>query len=251
MRADEHHPVAAFVDVGGAIVGALVAVPATMTLRVIVVMFAFVGVAHAGARGTFRLGVLPLDLTSSRDTPLFGSSIHEAVDDYNAAAMAYDERVGSTTARIDAADLGLNETLLVFAPGLELGEGIYFFRVEAPVGVADDLRSIGVGLYPLNAQFVFGRSVAVYGSLGGSASWLDRPGPGDRGGLVMARVAAGLRLAQHLVVEVGYNAFALGGTVNQERLANMSTGEPLPAPNDVVAAGEAHGIVDASLGVAF
>ena len=207
---------------------------------------------HAETRATFRLGVLPLDLRSSSDTPLFGSQVDRVVDRYNEAADAYDRMNGGTTARVDQGDLGLDETLLVFAPGLETGEGMYFFRIEAPLGISDDLRSFGVGLYPLNLQLALHRSFVMYGSLGGSASWLDRPGPGDKGGLLMARVAIGARVARHVMIELGYNAFALGGTVNEERLANMGEGVAMPPePSDVVSAGESNGIFDASLGLAF
>jgi hypothetical protein len=223
-----------------------------MFIIVLALVIARVDHTRAETRATFRLGVLPLDLRSSSDTPLFGSQVDRVVDRYNDAADAYDRMNGGTTARIDQSDLGLDETLLVFAPGLEAGDGMYFFRIEAPLGVSDVLRSFGVGLYPLNLQLALHRSLAIYGSLGGSASWLDRPGPGDKGGLLTARVAIGARVARHVMIELGYNAFALGGTVNEERLANMGEVVAMPpAPSDVVAAGEANGIFDASVGVAF
>src|SRR5215207_8879609 len=87
-------------------------------------------ITHADTRGTFRLGVMPLELESSSDTPLFGGSVASVVDDYNAVAAARDRMSGETSARIDASDLGVAETLLVFAPGLELGSGFHFFRIE-------------------------------------------------------------------------------------------------------------------------
>jgi hypothetical protein len=222
-----------------------------MIVVIVALGFTGVGLTHADTRSTFRLGVMPLELQSSSDTPLFGGRVDRVVNDYNTAAAAYDRMNGGSTARIDASQLGVAETLLVFAPGLELGSGLYFFRIEAPIGIADDLRSFGVGIYPINLQAPLGRSVAVYGSLGASASWLDRPGPGDVGALVTVRAAAGLRLAQHLVVEVGYNAYALGGNINRDRLAAMTETMTLSEPGKAVSAGEARGIVDASLGFAF
>ena len=208
-------------------------------------------VSHADTRGTFRLGMMPLELKSSSDTPLFGGSVASVVDDYNSAAAAYDRMSGETSARIDASDLGVTDTLLVFAPGLELGSGIYFFRIEAPIGIGDELRSVGVGVYPINLQAALSRSFVVYGSAGASASWLDRPGPGDVGALVTLRVAVGARLARHLVVEVGYNAYALGGNINRGRIADMTETMTFAEPDKAIAAGDARGIVDASLGVAF
>jgi hypothetical protein len=212
---------------------------------------ATVGITHADTRATFRLGVLPLELESSADTPLFGDRVAGTVDDYNAAAEAYDRMNGGTTARISASDLGVTETLLVFAPGLELGTGLYFFRLEVPIGVGNDLRSIGLGVYPINFQLPIGNGNALYVSGGASASWLDRLGPGDIGALVTLRGAAGVRLARHVVFEVGYNAYTLGGNINRSRLAAMKESMTLDEPGKAVSAGEARGIVDASLGVAF
>jgi hypothetical protein len=211
-----------------------------------------VGLAHADTRGTLRLGVMPLDLVSSSDTPLFGADVDRVVDRYNAAAAARDRMTGGTTARLDASDLGVTETLLVFAPGLELGSGAYFFRLEAPIGIADDMKSIGVAVYPVNLQVAVRRDAVLYVSAGGSASWLDREGSGDKGGLVSSRVAGGVRIADHIIVEVGYNAFVLGGSVNKQRLANMDAATTQGVePDQVISAGEARGILDASVGLAF
>jgi hypothetical protein len=224
-----------------------------MIRRIIAVTVALTarGTTHAETRGTFRLGVLPLDLEASADTPLFGARIERAVDDYNTAADAHDRMTGATTARIDTSDLGVTETLLVFAPGFEQGSGVYFFRMEAPIGIANDLRSIGLGLYPVNLQVPVGRSAAIYGSGGAIASWLDRPGSGDVGALVMVRAAAGFRAARHVVFELGYNAYALGGNVNSGRLADMAEARTLAEPDKAISGGDAKGIVDASLGLAF
>ncbi len=225
--------------------------------RTLVVVVALAAAAaqtsYADTRGTLRFGVMPLDLVSSSDTPLFGSDVTNVVDKYNAAAAAHDQMSGARTARLEAADFGVAETLLVFAPGLELGAGPYFFRIEVPLGVADDLKSLGVGVYPLNLQARLRPSVALYVSAGGSASWLDRPGTGDVGGLLTARVAVGLRVARHVVVEVGYNAFVLGGSYNNQRLKDMANGTAMEvvSPDQVISAGEARGIIDASLGLAF
>lgn len=227
-----------------------------MIRRILVVVVALiaadVGLTEADTRGTVRLGMLPLELEASADTPLFGASVERMIDKYNDAVAAHDRVSGGTTARIDTADVGVAETLLVIAPGLELGGGgTYFFRLEVPVGITDDLTSVGLGMYPINLQLALRPSAVIYASLGGSASWLDRPGAGDVGALVTARAAGGVRIARHLVFELGYNAFVLGGSYNKERLDQMADAMPLVEPNQVVSAGEARGIVDASLGLAF
>jgi hypothetical protein len=208
--------------------------------------------ASAETRGTLRAGMMSLELQSSADTPLFGGQIDRAITRYNAAIAAYDQATGATMQRIDASDLRVAETLFLVAPGIEVGGRHYFFRLEAPLGLAADLRSVGVGLYPINLQAQPGKSLAVYVSAGGTASWLDRPGPGDVGGLVAIRGAAGVRIARRLLVEVGYSAFALGGTVNRDQLESMTvTADAMQHPDHVVAAGEARGLFDVSAGIAF
>ncbi len=206
-----------------------------------------VGEAHAEVRGTLRVGVLPLELESSSDTPLFGGSVDDAVKGYNAMARA------RGMARIDAGDLGVAETLVVVAPGIETGAGPYFFRLEGMLGRSADLTSIGVGIYPLNLQARVHRSATAYLSVGGTASWLDRSGSGDVGALLTGRAAVGARFARHFVAEVGYSAFALGGTVNRDRLAAMQMDETIDeaALEDTIAVGQASGLVDISVGVTF
>ncbi len=222
-------------------------------LRALVVVMMFAGSASAETRGTLRLGLLPLDLESSSETPLFGEQVDRAVVEYNAAAKVIDRRTGSTTARIDAGDLGVAETLAMISPGLETGSGHYLFRIEAPIGIGSNLRSIGLGIYPIGFQGKLGRDVAIYASAGGTASWLDRPGPGDVGGLLTVRAAIGARFSNRIVAELGYSAFALGGTVNHDRLEQMMLGEDmqLPAPETVISAGEARGLFDVSVGLTF
>ncbi len=208
--------------------------------------------ASAETRGTLRFGVMALELESSPETPFFGDEVGRAVDRYNTAVAAYEQASGRPMARIDESDLGVAETLFMFAPGIEAGGRHYFFRLEAPIGLASDLRSFGLGIYPINLQVTPRRGLAAYVSAGGTASWLDRPGDGDVGGLVAIRAAAGMRIARRVLVELGYSAFALGGSVNNERLESMSiTAEDIEQPDRVLSAGEARGLVDVSLGIAF
>lgn len=209
-------------------------------------------VARGETRGTLRVGLAPVDLQASPETPLFGAELDQAVADYNAAAAAFEQRHGGQMARIAAGDLSLTETLVVLAPGLELADGHYLFRIEAPIGLADDLRSVGLGIYPIGVQGKLRRDVVAYASAGGAVSWLDRPGAGDLGGMIAARGVVGLRFANHITGELGYTAYALGGNLNRDRLDQMAIDELARlAPDDLIAAGEAHGMLDVSLGVAF
>lgn len=222
-------------------------------LRVLAIVMVLGGSASAETRGTLRLGLLPLDLESSSETPLFGAQVDRAVDEYNAAAAAFDRRTGSRTARIDAGDVGVAQTLAMISPGIEASSGHYVFRIEAPIGVGGELTSIGLGLYPIGFQGRVRKDLVVYASLGGTASWLDREGDGDVGGLVTARAALGARFASRVVAELGYSAFALGGTYNGDRLDEMTLGEDmqLPPPSSVISAGEARGLLDVSVGLTF
>lgn len=202
--------------------------------------------SHADSRGTLRVGVLPLDLESSSDTPLFGEHVDRAVSNYNTAAAAR-----GMSSRIDAADLGIAETLYSIAPGVEVGAGHYLFRLEGVLGLGADLKSFGIGIYPLGLQGRVGRSVVVYVSAGGTASWLDRSGSGDVGGLVGVRGAVGARIVERFVVEIGYNAFILGGTVNRQKLDDMMATGDTSDVDGAISAGEARGLVDLSVGLSF
>jgi hypothetical protein len=211
--------------------------------------------AHAdgGVRAAVRFGVLPLDLDASADTPFFGDDLSRAVTAYNMAAAAYDREHGTSTARATTDDVAVHDTLLLISPGLELGSGPLFFRAEVPLGFGSELRSVGVGLYPLNLQAHVTRKAALYASLGGQASKLDRSDMADdSGALVAARAAAGIRFS-HALVEVGYNAFALGGSIDSTQLDAMTVNRnaPPPRPETAISAGEAAGIVDVSVGVSF
>lgn len=220
--------------------------PAGMRALVVLGVLATAGFAEAEVRGTVRVGMLPLDLEASADTPVFGAHVQDAVNDFNAAAAAR----GMST-RIDAGELGIAANLYSIAPGFEVGSGRYVFRLEGVLGVADELRSFGVGVYPLGVQGKLSHRVILCASAGGILSWLDRSGEGDVGGLVIARLAFGARLAERLLVEVGYSPFVLGGNVNQTRLDDMRSGAMPTELDGAISAGEAHGLLDVSMGLSF
>jgi hypothetical protein len=198
--------------------------------------------------------VVPLDLESDANTPFFGDDVNDAVTAYNTAAAAYDRMSGATTERIDAGDLGVSDTLVTIAPGLELGAGPLFFRVEGIAGYGSELRTYGLGVYPLNVQLGLTKDLGVYASLGGTASYLTREGTTEDGALISARAAGGVRIGRYMVLEVGYSAYTIGGIVDESKLRDMVedyNGGPPPDPDGAVAAGEAKGLVDVSVGVSF
>jgi hypothetical protein len=231
---------------------------------VVAIVLAGSGVAHADVRGVFRLGVEPLGLEPSDDTPFIGSHVGDAVAAYNAAATAYNRAHGyaagsamaSTT--IDRSALGLHATLVTFAPGLELGGEHVMFRLEGLVGVSDRVRAYGIGLYPLDLALPLrGGAVTPYLVAGGTLRWLDRSdSDGEVGGLVTLRAAVGARFGRHLVAELGVGLFMLGGVYNGAVLQSMSGYDPRgsapPPPADRVAAGgEQSGMIDVSIGFAL
>ena len=204
--------------------------------------------AIADVHGTVRVGVMPLELRASEDTALFGRDVEDAVMAYNAVARA------TGAAPIETRDLSLSETLLVLAPGFDAGGDRLYFRLEGQLGIGDDMRTFGFGLYPLNVRARVHRSVEGYISLGGSASWLDRNGSGDRGALLAARGAVGAKLGKGFLVELGWSAFAVGGSVDRARVEQMIDARELPTPKtaqEAVVAGDGSSVVDVSVGFAF
>lgn len=209
--------------------------------------------AHASPRATLRFGVVHLELEATRDTPIIGDDMFATIDQVNDAVDIFEKITGRMgMPRLHSSDIDLDETLYTVSPGIEFGGGRHhFFRFEVPIGFSDDLTAVGVGIYPINLQVQTPAGSALYLSLGGSASWLDRPGPGDIGGLLVARAAAGARFARHLTFEVGFSAFALGGTYNRDALAVLDREDLRHRPDELITAGEARGLVDFSLGLTF
>jgi hypothetical protein len=217
--------------------------------------------AAADARATFRLGVEPLGLDPSEDTPLVGSHVGDAVAAYNAASAAYNRLHGyapgsaMASGTIDRSALGLHTTLVTFAPGLELGGEHVRFRIEGLASVSDRLHAFGIAMYPLDLALPLASgAVAPYLVAGGTLRWLDRSDvDGESGGLVTLRAAAGARIGGHVAVELGVGLYLLGGVYNGAELQSMSSYDPrssapLPAPDRAVAGGEQSGMIDVSVG---
>jgi hypothetical protein len=228
---------------------------------IVAMLIAGRGTVHADARGVFRIGVEPLGLEPSEDTPFVGSHVNDAVVAYNAASTAYNRAHGyaagsaMASAPIDRSALGLHTTLVTFAPGLEVGGDHVRFRIEGLAGVSDRVRALGIGMYPLDLALPL-RSVPVTPYLvgGGTLRWLARSDTASEvGGLVTLRAAAGARIGSHAVVELGVGLFMLGGTYNGAELRSMTGYDPRgnapPPPADHVAAGgEQSGMIDISIG---
>ncbi len=220
-------------------------------------------VAVADSRGVLRVGVVTLDLAPTDATPYLGGRVDDIVGAYNGASDAYNEAHGypagseMASGTIDRDDLGVRATLVTVAPALEVGGDHYFFRLEGVAGFGDDLRALGVGVYPINlAAKLRGGDVRPYLSAGGTASWLDRiGGAGEIGGLVTARVAVGVRVGR-ASLEIGYGAFVMGALVDRGRLNTMTDYDPRgdappPRPETAIAGGEQRGMVDLSLGLSL
>jgi len=231
---------------------------------VVALVLAAGGVAQADARLVLRLGVEPLALEPSADTPYVGSHVADAVTAYNAAAMAYNRahgyQAGSSmaSAPIDRSALGLHETLVTFAPGLDVGGEHVRFRLEGLLGVSAGVRAIGVGVYPLDVAVPLrGGTLTPFLVAGGTVRWLDRSGSdGEVGGLVTLRAAAGAWIGRHVVIELGVGLYMLGGLYNSAELRSMTSYDPRgsappPAPTRAVTGGEQSGMVDVSFGFAL
>ncbi len=217
-------------------------------MRFLAVLFV-VASAHADVRGVVRVGTMHLDLQASRDTMVFGDEMGRVVDAYNLAADLYSAQTGQAVRHIDVHELGIDDRLVTLAPGVEVGKTL-FVRMEGMFALGSELRIFGLGLYPLNVQFRVPHATVIYLSAGMTAGWLDRDSNGV-GMLASARVACGLRIHEHFLVEAGYSAFVLGGVLDTPRLDRLGPDAPLPWPHDMIAAGEARNVVDLSIGFAF
>jgi hypothetical protein len=230
-------------------------------LAALLLVMAVAHTARADVRSVVRVGVLPISLSSGRDTPMIGESIGDAVMAYNAAADAYEAAHGQrpmSTERIAADDFGIRGALLTVSPGVELGGEHAYVRFEAQFGFGDDLRAIGIGIYPLNvAMPLRRRTIVPYLSLGGVASWLDRTSTdGELGGMFSARAALGVRFGTRLTVEAGYGAYVFGALLDRDRLNTMTDYDPRgdappPRPETAISGGEQRGLVDISVGMTF
>ena len=222
------------------------------------------GVAGAQTRGVLRVGVAPVALTPSRDTPVLGGRVDDAVRAYNAAAEAYDRAHGyapgsaMSTEPIDRTDLGVSSNFFTLAPGLEAGQRHLFVRIEAALAFGENHRSYGLGFYPINIAVPMRRgTITPYVSAGGSLSWLDDMRlDGEFGMLFGARLAGGMRIGRRFNIEVGYGAYAIGGLVDRDQLDTMREydprgSEPPPRPDPALSGGEQRGAFDLSLGLAI
>jgi hypothetical protein len=215
------------------------------------------GTAAAGPY--LRIGVEPLALDTSADTPYVGSYVNRAITAYNTASDAYNRAHGFSAASpmaaaaIDAGDLGLHANLVTFAPGIDVGSGLVRFRAEGLLGIADHVHAFGFGVYPLDLSMpVAGIEPYVLG--GATLRWLGRSDvDGGVGGLVTFRTAVGARFSHHITAELGVSLYMLGGVYSSSTLDSMASYDPRgnapPPPADrVVSGGTQTGMIDFSFG---
>lgn len=227
------------------------------------VVLATAGAAHADTQLVFRLGVEPLSLKPSADTPYVGDHVDDAVTAYNAAATAYNRAHGFSASSpmaassINEGDLGLESTLVTLAPGIEAGGRFIRFRAEALFGFADHVHAMGVGVYPIDIAVPL-RGVTPYLVAGGTLRWLNRTDTdGETGGLGTLRAATGARIGRHALVELGVSLYMVGGMYNQSELESMARSydprgsAPPPDPERAVSGGTQSGMIDVSVGFAL
>ncbi len=224
-----------------------------------------------GASWGLRLGGGALALAATDETPLMGDYFTKAIDVYNGAASAYNKSHGlspgmdASAPSMTHADMDLRTQLVLLTPSLEAGGDGWFFKLEAPIGFGDDVRTYGLGVYPLNVGGkVAGSadaSLAGYASAGAVMSYVTFVDSDDAAGaLVQGRLAAGLRLRTRggyaMTFELGYGLFAIGGVVDFARRESLEAYDPRgmappPRPGEVAQGGEQQGMVDVSVGFAL
>lgn len=232
---------------------------------VVATLVAAAAPARAEPRVVLRLGVEPLSLEPSADTPYVGGHVADAVNAYNGAVAAYNRAHGyapgsaMASSPIDRSALGLRATLVTFSPGIEIGGDHVKLRAEGLLGIADHVRAYGVGLYPLDLSLPLRNgTVTPYLVAGGTLRLLDRSDTdGETGGLVTVRAATGARFGRHAVVELGIGLYVLGGLYDGAKLEAMARSydprgsAPPPLPDRAVSGGEQTGMVDISVGFAL
>ncbi|MBC8132335.1 MAG: hypothetical protein H7X95_05085, partial [Deltaproteobacteria bacterium] len=111
----------------------------------------------------------------------------------------------------------LDHRSTLVTPTLHLGGAGYFFKLEAPMSIGGQNRTVGVGIYPINYGYLFNRTgLFPYLSAGAVTSVVvsgrDEKGLPQRGGFVQLRAAVGLKYrvigALTLSAEVGYSRWA-------------------------------------------
>jgi hypothetical protein len=207
-----------------------------------------------------RLGSGSLQLAAGSDTPVLGSYFDRATEAYGAAATAYNRQHGAGSApAMDISDMDLGAALLLVTPQLEVGSGVYFMRLEVPLGFSDAVNMYGFGVYPLGLQFPLGGSGAkAFVTVGGTASYASAQSA--QGALLVGRTAVGVKFASDshyaLTVELGYGLYAVGGVIDFERLEGIEDYDPRgmappPTPDSIAQGGKQNGMIDFSVGFAL
>jgi hypothetical protein len=216
-----------------------------------------------GTHFGLRLGTTTLSLNAESDTPVLGSYFDRAAEAYALGASAYNAQHGAGSApRMDESDMDLGAAMLLVTPQVEIGDGAYFVRLEAPFGFSSQVRTYGLGIYPLGLQVRLGNGGArAFLVSGATASYATFPGADEaHGALVTGRAAIGVRFAsdEHyaFTVELGYGLFAVGGVVDFAALRDVEDYDPRgmappPTPGSIAQGGEQSGMIDFSLGFAL
>jgi hypothetical protein len=208
-----------------------------------------------------RLGTASLDLAADGDTPVIGGMLVEAADRYNLVAQAYNQYHGTSSAQmVDVDDLSLRQDLFLVTPMIRSGSRGYYFRMETPIGVGEDVWSAGVGVYPLNVGIRAGKRVTLHGGAGVIASgvWFTDT-DGSSGALLQGRLALGgrIRLGRDsaMTIELGYTVKSIGGVVDEAGIREMEESyDPRgdaapPPPHELIRGGEQSGLIDLSIGI--
>jgi len=193
-----------------------------------------------------RLGYATPSLKAG-DVPLVGKKLSDALTNANKMVDAYNAAQGTNRPHYAMDDLNLTARAVQITPSLHLGGDGMFFKLEAPIGVSSELKTYGLGIYPINIAIgIPGIDLYPYISAGGVGTWATStsftPTGGqklvvDAKGLILeARVAVGAKLylvpMVPLSVEVGYSPYAAGGVVDTTRLNALKppSGTPTAAP---------------------
>ncbi|MBN1961423.1 MAG: hypothetical protein JW841_10790 [Deltaproteobacteria bacterium] len=213
-----------------------------------------------------RFGYKKINLKAAK-VPYAGDKLKEAFDNVNEKVDEYNQTNGTSQPHYLMKDLNLNTGMLQIIPSFHLGGDGYFTKLELPIGLSSEFKTIGFGCYPINYGWTIDEfNLFPYLSVGFALSYAYskkfEPTSGStvnvnaKGGLIETRAAVGIKYFGvdnwPISIEIGYSPYALGLVFdNNQKLRIDSTNvlDALPDNPGSIARGGAGWLLSALVGV--
>jgi hypothetical protein len=210
-----------------------------------------------------RLGYTQPKLKAA-NVPFVGSKLQDTFDKTNRSIDDYNTAHGTTRPHYVMGDLNLDSGMLQITPSLHLGGDGYFTKLELPIGLSSELKTIGFGCYPINYGWEFSElGLFPYASVGFVLSYATssefQPTGGSvikvdaKGGMAEARLAVGLKYfaidSWPVSFEVGYSPYAVGLVYDGSHPLNVGSLNTLPENPGATARGGSGWVLNALIGI--